>query len=101
MGHLPSNLLWYQTQYLFSLLWTPFTLCLGIERLPTRLNLSWYLLTLLSIFSIRELLSATFPDVIYQIDNLVEVRSPGMPTLYSFASMVEFLKNDADFIMMT
>ena len=31
-----DDLIWYQTRYLFSLLWTPFTLCSGIERLPTR-----------------------------------------------------------------
>ena len=27
MGHLPSDQFWYRTQYLFLLLWTPFTLC--------------------------------------------------------------------------
>ena len=42
--------------------------------------------------SIRELLSATFPDVIDQIVDLAEVCSPKMPTLYSFVSMMEFLK---------
>ena len=30
---------WYQTQYLFSLLWTPFTFWLGIKRLHIRLKL--------------------------------------------------------------
>ena len=34
--------------------------------------------------SIRELLSATFPDAVYQIVSIVEVRTPGMPTLYPF-----------------
>ena len=51
------------------------------DCLPAR-NFSWYLLTLLSILSqvfIRELLSATFPDVIDQIVNLIEVRSLGVP----------------------
>ena len=27
MGHLPVDLFWYRTQYLFPLLWTPFALC--------------------------------------------------------------------------
>ena len=48
-------------------------------------NFSWYLLTSLSIFSkvsIRELLSTTFPDVIYQVVNLARVRSPGIPLLF-------------------
>ena len=54
------------------------------DWLPAR-NFSWDLLTLLSIFSkvsIRELLSATFPDVIYQIVNLARVRSPGIPLFF-------------------
>ena len=41
-------------------------------------NFSWYLLTLLSKFSlvtIRELLFATFPGVIYQISDLLEASS--------------------------
>mgnify|MGYP005823787037 CR=1 FL=1 len=36
--------------------------------------------------------SATFPDVIDQIVDLAEVCSPGMPTLYSFVSTMEFPK---------
>ena len=36
--------------------------------------------------------SATFLDVIDQIVDLAEVCSPGMPTLYSFVSTMEFLK---------
>ena len=35
--------------------------------------------------------SATFPDVIDQIVDLAEVRSPGIP-LYSFVSTIEFPK---------
>ena len=53
------------------------------DCLPDR-NFSWYLLTLLSKFSsvtIRELLSATFPDDIDQIVNLAEVRSSRLPPL--------------------
>ena len=46
--------------------------------------------------------SATFLDIIDQIVDLVEVCSPGMPTLYSFVNTMEFLKKkDADFTMMT
>ena len=36
--------------------------------------------------------SATILDVIDQIVDLAEACSPGMPTLYSFVSTMEFLK---------
>ena len=42
--------------------------------------------------SIRGLLPTPFPDVIYQIVNLAEARSPGILPLYSFVSTMEFLK---------
>ena len=38
-SHLPSDLFWYQTQYLFPLLWTLSHLVTGIKRLPGCLKL--------------------------------------------------------------
>ena len=43
----------------------------------------------MSYVSIRELLSATLPDVIDQIVDLAEIRTPGMPTLYPFCKYDE------------
>ena len=67
----------------------------GNERLPIRLKLliasSYFALDIFVSFNSR-VTSATFLDVIDQIVNLVEVRSPRMPTLYSFVSTMEFRK---------
>ena len=41
MGHLPSALLWYQTQYLLSLLWTPFSLWFGLRATTYPLGTSY------------------------------------------------------------
>ena len=96
MSHLPrDHQFCYQTQYLFPLLWTPFTLCFRQRTIAYALETSHgtFLLALdIFLSSIRELLSATFPDVIDQIVDLAEVYSPGMPNLYSFISTMEFLK---------
>ena len=66
-----------------------------IEQWPIRLKLlmvpSYFTLDIF-LSSIRELLSATFPDVIDQMVNLVDVRFPGITTLSSFVSTMEFRK---------
>ena len=88
----PSDLFLYQTQYLFSLPWTPFTCWLGIEHLPIRLKLlmvpPYFALDIFLRFNSR-VTSATFLGVIDQIVNLVEV-CPFEATPYPF------LKYDED-----
>ena len=84
---------WYQTQYLFSLLWAPFTFWLGIKRLPIRLKLlmvpPYFALDIFLRFNSR-VTSATFLDVIDQIVNLVEV-CPFEATPFTFWLGIERL----------
>ena len=67
----------------------------GIERLPARSKLPmippYFALDIFVSFNSR-VTSATFLDVVDPIVNLVEVRSPRMPTLYSFISTMAFPK---------
>ena len=67
----------------------------GIERLPARSKLPrippYFALDIFVSFNSR-VTSATFLDIIDQILDLADVCSPGMPTLYSFLSTMEFLK---------
>ena len=67
----------------------------GIKRLPARSKLPmippYFALDIFLSFNSR-VTSATFLDVIDQIVDLVEVCSPGIPTLYSFISTMEIPK---------
>ena len=65
--HLPSDLFWYQAQYLFPLLWTPFTLCFRQQTIAyplkasycTSLHCSWWLLE----FQLERCLYAMFSEI--------------------------------------
>ena len=96
--------IWYQTQYLFPLLWTPFTLRFRQRTIAYALETSiLHLLALLSILSwisIRELLSATFLVVVYQIIYPAEIHSSVYPLNLSLVRW-NFRRKDDDFIMMT
>ena len=102
----PSDLFWYQTQYLFSLPWTPFTCWLGIEHLPIRLKLlmvpPYFALDIFLRFNSR-VTSATFLDVIDQIVNLVEVCPFEATPLFfrKYDGTPPPQRKDVDFILMT
>ena len=72
----------------------------GIERLPTRSKLLMVppYFALDTFFSLNSgVTSHHLPCVIDQIINLAEVRSPGIPPLCSFLSMMEILKEGRRF----
>ena len=82
---------WYQTQYLFPLLWIPFHALFQASNSKLPMIPPYFALNIFVSFNSR-VTFATFIDVIDQIVDLAEVCSPGMPTLYPFVSTMEFLK---------